>query len=130
MSSFYLLHITLYRFFESLQTRTLEDHGLKLCKIIYKYNCSCGYIDIKESPTPAHDKKCVLLGKQNVLRINGSYPLLQSGNLDPHTGDDFVYPQHINRDMRFQTMFPHCGVCDQQRLRPACAWTRSDQSLR
>ena len=27
--------------------------------------------------------------------------------------------------MRFQ----QCGVCDQQRLRPACTYTQSDQSL-
>ena len=25
--------------------------------------------------------------------------------------------------------FQQCGVCDQQRLRPACAYTQSDQSL-
>ena len=25
--------------------------------------------------------------------------------------------------------FPYCGMCDQQRLRPACAYAQSDQSL-
>ena len=25
--------------------------------------------------------------------------------------------------------FPHCGMCDQQRLRPACAYAQSDQNL-
>ena len=25
--------------------------------------------------------------------------------------------------------FPQCGMCDQQRLRPACAYAQSDQSL-
>ena len=25
--------------------------------------------------------------------------------------------------------FPTCGMCDQQRLRPACAYAQSDQSL-
>ena len=25
--------------------------------------------------------------------------------------------------------FQHCGMCDQQRLRPACAYAQSDQSL-
>ena len=25
--------------------------------------------------------------------------------------------------------FEQCGMCDQQRLRPACAYTQSDQSL-
>ena len=31
----------------------------------------------------------------------------------------------MSRDMRFQ----QCGRCDQQRLRPACAYAQSDQSL-
>ena len=26
-------------------------------------------------------------------------------------------------------IFPKCGMCDQQRLRPACAYAQSDQSL-
>ena len=25
--------------------------------------------------------------------------------------------------------FQQCGICDQQRLRPACTYTQSDQSL-
>ena len=32
----------------------------------------------------------------------------------------------MSRDMRFQTM---SYMCNQQRLRPACAYTQSDQSL-
>ena len=31
----------------------------------------------------------------------------------------------MSRDMRF----PQCGMSDQQRLRPACAYAQSDQSL-
>ena len=32
---------------------------------------------------------------------------------------------HLSRDMRFQTI----GLCDQLRLRSACAYAQSDQSL-
>ena len=32
---------------------------------------------------------------------------------------------YMSRDRDFQ----HCGMCDQQRLRPACAYAQSDQSL-
>ena len=35
---------------------------------------------------------------------------------------------NMSRDMRFSTM-SHCGMCDQESPRSACAYVQSDQSL-
>ena len=36
-----------------------------------------------------------------------------------------IHSKILSRNMRFQ----QCGMCNQQRLRPACAYAQSDQSL-
>ena len=44
--------------------------------------------------------------------------------------DVFGYP--LVSDINIWAMtwdFQQCGMCDQQRLRPACAYVQSDQSL-
>ena len=39
----------------------------------------------------------------------------------------FIYPKKYNWAVTWD--FQQCGMCDQQRLRPACAYAQTDQSI-
>ena len=73
-----------------------------------------------------HDNKLFLLDCSEVKKA--LYPLISTGSTQENKNIvDMDVKQQNKWAMTWD--FQQCGICDQQRLRPACAYAQSDQSL-